>query len=138
QTHMKLSSKLNGMKPNSFLKYLAARLLYVKLVPTFLEKRGSNTFFNDAHIARAINVAALVADEGLHGAKTLGAIHRLWELSGHARNIKPAAVVDRLNNLAIILLENQFKSLFLHYLLPLLQLLHNFYDGQTMASYNHG
>lgn len=88
-------------------------------------------------ICGGVNVATLVGDESLHGARALGALHGLRYLPGDARDVEAAAMANGLNDLAMVLHENNLKSLVLHKLLPLVELFDNPKDCEAVASHNH-
>lgn len=80
-----------------------------------------------------IDVATLVANKSLHGAWALGAFHDLRGLSSNGWQLKTAAMANRLNNLVVVLLEGKLELSFLHKFLPLLEILQNSEDGDTMT-----
>ena len=84
-----------------------------------------------------INVAALVADEGLHDPCTLRAFHLLRHFSSCTWYIKSSAMANGLNKLFMVLLKCNFKAFFFHRVLPFVKLLHCPQDCESMASKHH-
>lgn len=86
----------------------------------------------------AINMAALVADEHLHGTRTFWAFHNLWSFTSRTWDIKPATMADGLNNSIMVLFEGELEALFPRNLLPFLKIFQNPQDCEPVTSSHHG
>lgn len=84
-----------------------------------------------------ISVAALVAHECLHGARTLWAFHGLRDLSSNAWDVKAAAVPHSLNHLLVVCFEREFKTLLLYEVLPCVEVIEDLQDCEAVASHHH-
>lgn len=82
-------------------------------------------------------MAALVAHECLHGARTLWAFHGLRDLSSNARDVKAAAVPHGLNYLLVVCFEREFKALLLYGVLPFVEVVEDLQDCEAMATHHH-
>ena len=73
-------------------------------------------------------MAALVADEHLHGTRTLWASHRLRRFPGHTWDVETATMANSLNHSAMVFLETKLKTLLTNNILPFLKIFKHLQD----------